>query len=120
MQTSFANAAQVSVSYCKPSANRDAPLKAPKWLFRDDTSLLFMPQFDLRQWQGGLRSTNIPYIGQTPVKKPWVNHRHSTLGRAHGAGSGKALAELYSGQTSDMAFRFYGVQILGFDKLQFC
>jgi D-amino-acid dehydrogenase len=52
--------------------------------------------------------TNIPYIGQTPVKKLWVNAGHGTLGWTHGAGSGKALAELVSGQKPDMAFRFYG------------
>jgi len=52
--------------------------------------------------------TNIPYIGQTPVKKLWVNAGHGTLGWTHGAGSGKALAELISGHTPDMAFRFYG------------
>ena len=50
METSFANAAQISVSYCEPWANRDAPLKALKWMFKDDAPLLFRPQFDLRQW----------------------------------------------------------------------
>ena len=52
--------------------------------------------------------TNIPFIGQTPVKKLWVNAGHGTLGWTHGAGSGKALAELISGQKPDMAFAFYG------------
>ena len=55
METSFANAAQISVSYCEPWANRDAPLKALKWMFKDDAPLLFRPQFDLRQWLWGLR-----------------------------------------------------------------
>ena len=55
METSFANAAQISVSYCEPWANRDAPLKALKWMFRDDAPLLFRPQFDLAQWLWGLR-----------------------------------------------------------------
>jgi D-amino-acid dehydrogenase len=53
--------------------------------------------------------TNIPYIGKTPVKKLWVNAGHGTLGWTHGAGSGKALAELLSGHTPDIAFSFYGV-----------
>ena len=53
--------------------------------------------------------TNIPYIGQTPVKGLWVNAGHGTLGWTHGAGSGKALAELMSGQRPEMRFRFYGV-----------
>ena len=55
METSFANAAQISVSYCEPWANRDAPLKALKWMFRDDAPLLFRPQFDLHQWLWGLK-----------------------------------------------------------------
>jgi D-amino-acid dehydrogenase len=53
--------------------------------------------------------TNIPYIGQTTVGKLWVNAGHGTLGWTHGAGSGKALAELITGQQPAMAFRFYGV-----------
>jgi D-amino-acid dehydrogenase len=44
-ETSFANAAQISVSYCEPWANRDAPLKALKWMFSDEAPLLFRPQF---------------------------------------------------------------------------
>ena len=59
METSFANAAQISVSYCEPWANRDAPLKALKWMFKDDAPLLFRPQFDLKQWLWGLR-----FLGQ--------------------------------------------------------
>ena len=55
METSFANAAQISVSYCEPWANRDAPLKALKWMFRDDAPLLFRPKFDLHQWLWGLK-----------------------------------------------------------------
>ncbi len=55
METSFANAAQISVSYCEPWANRDAPLKALKWMFRDDAPLLFRPQWDIKQWLWGLK-----------------------------------------------------------------
>ncbi len=44
-ETSFANAAQISVSYCEPWANKDAPLKALKWMFSDEAPLLFRPQF---------------------------------------------------------------------------
>ena len=59
METSFANAAQISVSYCEPWANRDAPLKALKWMFRDDAPLLFRPQWPIgegwQQWRWGLR-----------------------------------------------------------------
>ena len=55
METSFANAAQISVSYCEPWANRDAPLKALRWMFSNDAPLLFRPQFDLQQWLWGLK-----------------------------------------------------------------
>ncbi len=53
--------------------------------------------------------TNIPYIGKTPVQKLWVNAGHGTLGWTHGAGSGKAIAELIHGNRPAMNFKFYGV-----------
>ena len=58
-ETSFANAAQISVSYCEPLANRDAPLKVLKWMFKDDAPLLFRPRLPWgegwRQWRWGLQ-----------------------------------------------------------------
>lgn len=71
------------------------------------------PQF----WTGLRPATpnNIPYIGQTKLGKLWVNAGHGTLGWTHGAGSGKALAELISGKTPEIAdaarggvFKFHG------------
>jgi D-amino-acid dehydrogenase len=64
------------------------------------------------QFWAGLRPatpTNIPFIGQTKVRGLWVNAGHGTLGWTHGAGSGKALAELISGEQPAMNFRFYGM-----------
>ncbi|WP_411880087.1 D-amino acid dehydrogenase [Polaromonas sp. YR568] len=59
LETSFGNAAQISVSYCEPWANKDAPLKAFKWMFRDDAPLLFRPQLPFgegwQQWRWGLQ-----------------------------------------------------------------
>ncbi|MGH8034196.1 MAG: FAD-dependent oxidoreductase, partial [Lysobacterales bacterium] len=52
--------------------------------------------------------TNIPYIGKTKVGRLWVNAGHGTLGWTHGAGSGKAIAELISGETPAMNFGFHG------------
>jgi D-amino-acid dehydrogenase len=52
--------------------------------------------------------TNIPLIGRTKVDKLWVNTGHGTLGWTHGAGSGKAMADLLSGVKPDMAFNCYG------------
>ena len=63
------------------------------------------------QFWTGLRPatpTNIPYIGKSKVGKLWVNAGHGTLGWTHGAGSGKAVAELISGSKPDMNFKFYG------------
>ena len=55
LETSFANAAQISVSYCEPWANRDAPLKALKWMFSKEAPLLFRPQLDWQQWRWSLQ-----------------------------------------------------------------
>ncbi|HKX94425.1 MAG TPA: D-amino acid dehydrogenase [Methylibium sp.] len=54
LETSFANGAQISVSFCEPWANAGAPLKVLKWLLRDDSPLLFRPKFDVHQWRWGL------------------------------------------------------------------
>ena len=40
----------------------------------------------------------------------WVNAGHGTLGWTHGAGSGKAMAELISGRMPRMKFGFYGFE----------
>jgi D-amino-acid dehydrogenase len=54
LETSFANGAQISVSFCEPWANAGAPFKVAKWLLRDDSPLLFRPSLDPRQWIWGL------------------------------------------------------------------
>ena len=54
LETSFANGAQISVSFCEPWANAGAPFKVAKWLLRDDAPLLFRPKLDPHQWRWGL------------------------------------------------------------------
>ncbi len=54
LETSFANGAQISVSFCEPWANAGAPVKVAKWLLRDDSPLLFRPKLDPQQWRWGL------------------------------------------------------------------
>ena len=54
--------------------------------------------------------TNVPYIGRTKLEGLWVNAGHGTLGWTHGAGSGKAMAELIGGRVPSMAFNFYGFE----------
>ncbi len=63
-------------------------------------------------WAGLRPSTpsNIPYIGRSRLRNLWVNAGHGTLGWTHGAGSGRALAELMSGRRPDLAFRFMGLR----------
>ncbi|WP_423596866.1 D-amino acid dehydrogenase [Roseateles sp. MS654] len=53
--------------------------------------------------------TNVPYIGRSQkASNLWINAGHGTLGWTHGAGSGRALAELMSGQRPALDFAFYG------------
>ncbi len=54
LETTFANGAQISVSFCEPWASADAPFKVAKWLLRDDSPLLFRPRLDPHQWRWGL------------------------------------------------------------------
>ena len=54
LETSFANGAQISVSFCEPWANAGAPFKVAKWLLHDDSPLLFRPRLDPHQWRWGL------------------------------------------------------------------
>ena len=49
LETSFANGAQISVSFCEPWANAWVPIKVLKWLARDDSPLLFRPRLELAE-----------------------------------------------------------------------
>ena len=61
-------------------------------------------------WAGLRPSTpdNVPYIGRSRIANLWINAGHGTLGWTHGAGSGRALAELISGRRPQLAFDFCG------------
>lgn len=54
LETSFANGAQISVSFCEPWASAGTPLKVAKWLLHADAPLLFRPHLDPQQWRWGL------------------------------------------------------------------
>jgi D-amino-acid dehydrogenase len=54
-ETSFANGGQISVSHAEPWANPHAPLKALKWMLREDAPLLWRLRADPAQWVWGLR-----------------------------------------------------------------
>ncbi|MFL6626387.1 MAG: D-amino acid dehydrogenase [Vitreoscilla sp.] len=61
-------------------------------------------------WAGLRPSTpdNLPYIGRSKVANLWLNAGHGTLGWTHGAGSGRALAELISGRRPQLDYGFCG------------
>lgn len=54
-ETSHANGGQISVSHAEPWANPGAPLKALRWLGREDAPLLWRLRADAAQWRWGLR-----------------------------------------------------------------
>ncbi len=49
LETSYANGGQISVSHSEPWANPDAPAKLLKWLWREDSPLLFRLRMDPKQ-----------------------------------------------------------------------
>jgi D-amino-acid dehydrogenase len=55
LETSFANGGQISTSHAEPWANPSTPLKALKWLGREDSPLLWRLRADPAQWAWGLR-----------------------------------------------------------------
>lgn len=55
LETSLANAGQISVSHAEPWANPDAPLKLLQWLGREDAPLLFRLRAEPHQWLWGLQ-----------------------------------------------------------------
>lgn len=54
-ETSFANGGQISTSHAEPWANPATPLKALKWMGREDSPLLWRWSADPAQWAWGLR-----------------------------------------------------------------
>jgi len=55
LETSYANGGQISVCHAEPWANPDAPAKIVKWLWREDSPLLFRLRMDPAQWLWGAR-----------------------------------------------------------------
>ncbi|KAA0911772.1 D-amino acid dehydrogenase [Pusillimonas sp. ANT_WB101] len=67
--------------------------------------------FDNVQFWSGLRPStpsNVPLIGKTSIQNLYLNTGHGTLGWTMGAGSGRALADLMSGQQPKPEFPFLG------------
>ena len=49
LETSFANAGEVSFGYCSPWAAPGIPMKAMKWLFMEHAPLILRPKIGLYQ-----------------------------------------------------------------------
>lgn len=86
LETSFANGGQISVSHSEPWANPDAPAKLLKWLWREDSPLLFRLRMDPKQWSWGLR-----FFFECA---PWRTRENSAQMVKLSAYSRQALAEL--------------------------
>ena len=67
----------------------------------------------VQYWSGLRPSTpsNVPLIGATRVANVFVNSGHGTLGWTMGVGSGKALADLISGQRPEPEFPYLGQSV---------
>lgn len=50
LETSYANAGEISPGYASPWAGPGVPLKAVRWLLDDLGPLVVRPQFDIRMW----------------------------------------------------------------------
>jgi D-amino-acid dehydrogenase len=55
LETSFANAGEISPGYASPWAGPGIPLKAIKWLLMTDGPLVLRPKLDPRMWIWGLQ-----------------------------------------------------------------
>ena len=55
LETSFANAGEVSPGYSAPWAGPGVPLKAIKWLLMRHSPLVIWPMLDPAMWRWGLR-----------------------------------------------------------------
>jgi len=54
LETSYANAGQLSYDYVAPLADPSVLPNLPKWLFDRQSPLRFRPRWDLQQWRWGL------------------------------------------------------------------
>jgi D-amino-acid dehydrogenase len=61
------------------------------------------------RWAGLRPATpsNVPVIGRTRLRNLYLNTGHGTLGWTLACGSGSVLADLVSGRTPEVAFRFF-------------
>lgn len=66
-----------------------------------------------RSWTGLRPATpgNVPLIGRTRLSNLYLNTGHGTLGWTQSCGSGQAIAEIVSGRSPEVEFRFLGAEM---------
>ncbi|QLI81781.1 D-amino acid dehydrogenase [Chitinibacter fontanus] len=67
------------------------------------------------EWTGlrPMTPDGTPLIGATPIGNLWLNTGHGTLGWTMACGSAKLLADLITGQTTEIASAAYGISRYG-------
>ena len=85
----------------------DALLHRARQLFADDCCDWAQARF----WSGLRPATpgNVPLIGRSRYANLYLNTGHGTLGFTEGPGSGRALAEIISGNSAPIDFEFVGM-----------
>ena len=88
LETSFANAGEISPGYASPWAAPGIPQKAIKWLMMHHAPLIIdaHPDFAKIEW----------------VPNLFLNTGHGTLGWTMAAGSGRVLADMISDRVTDI------------------
>ncbi|MFP5401910.1 MAG: D-amino acid dehydrogenase [Gammaproteobacteria bacterium] len=102
LETSFANGGQISVSHAEPWANPATPLKALRWLAREDAPLLFRLRADraLLAWSTRFLRECLPW------------RTHANIGRI------VELARYSRGELKRLRTRFAGDGALNYQQLE--
>lgn len=70
LETSFANGGQISVSHAEPWANPHAPLRALRWMWREDAPLLFR-----LRWDAPLLDWSLRFLRECTTRRTRANMR---------------------------------------------
>ncbi|MBB3319302.1 glycine/D-amino acid oxidase-like deaminating enzyme [Rhizobium sp. BK181] len=68
LETSFANAGEVSFGYCSPWAAPGIPMKAMKWLFMEHAPLILRPSAGIHQ---RIRAGDRPAVRAGASRSTW-------------------------------------------------
>jgi D-amino-acid dehydrogenase len=89
------------------------PVRCEAIVRRTDELFPGFGDFALARFWAGLRPAtpgNVPLIGRTRLSNLYLNTGHGTLGWTQSCGSGQAIAEIVSGRSPEVDFRFLGLE----------